>query len=738
MKFKKKSKFSFLGGDFEGIIKYFFAGNASLAIFILGLICFFLLREALLFFPEHNKELQIYRKSGLEYYDLIENELSKYKKVIADIQKSFQAELNHPLKKINNQYYACNALLNASKNNIKKYQELLDEVTKKLLNDALAKSKIEKYQNIKSTLEKKITSNHKDFISQLNIKSLDELKNIDKEFFKQLKDEFYNFDILNNKKPNIVNQINNDRDKLLEQNYAKALPINKEYISLKKSARKLSRYWNKIRKNVLKTKKDAQNSLNTINFISGIIKQILLTSQSSSEYKNLCDKILNHKYIDSQEKLLLLNFIQNKILISKKLVIGDDLKNYFLNKYDELKGAQNNNKIDKSEDVKNLEFFLNKFNLNEKNNKAQSINIFTKNLKKHLEPLTLNFDYKPNADFIYSTIKEHSLILNNLINKIKASQEKLKHITLTSPKTEDFIEQFQEQSITLITLLNNSQVTVKSWRHNKKNSFIHTIFSFICGKKWVTNSSIQDKYGILPLFTGSLIISFIAIIIAIPLSVLSAIYINQISKNKEQNIVKPAIEFIGAIPSVVLGFIGIVVLGYYLKEFGNHPLLSWLPGFPINERLNMLNAGLLLGFMAIPTIFSLAEDAINNVPQAYKQASLALGASRIQTAFKVMLPCASSGIVSACLLGFGRIIGETMVVLLVAGNRISIPDFSKGLGVITQPSHTMTGIIAQELGEVVQGSIHYRALFMIGFVLFTISFIINFLSQFIIKRYQIK
>jgi phosphate transport system permease protein len=141
--------------------------------------------------------------------------------------------------------------------------------------------------------------------------------------------------------------------------------------------------------------------------------------------------------------------------------------------------------------------------------------------------------------------------------------------------------------------------------------------------------------------------------------------------------------------------------------------------------------------MAIPTIFSLAEDAINNVPRSFKEASLALGATRLQTILHIIVPAALSGIMAAVLLGFGRVVGETMVVLLCAGNRIQTPDFSQGLGAIFQPVHTMTGIIAQEMGEVVRDSIHYRALFMIGVVLFLISLLVNWLAQKIVRRYRI-
>lgn len=140
--------------------------------------------------------------------------------------------------------------------------------------------------------------------------------------------------------------------------------------------------------------------------------------------------------------------------------------------------------------------------------------------------------------------------------------------------------------------------------------------------------------------------------------------------------------------------------------------------------------------IAVPTIFTLAEDALQNVPRSFKEASFALGATRLQTIVRVIIPTALSGIISAVLLGLGRVIGETMVVLLCAGNRIEIPDFTAGLAAFFQPVHSMTGIIAQEMGEVVRGEIHYRALFVVGIVLFFLSLTINFTAQKVLRRYR--
>jgi phosphate transport system permease protein len=275
---------------------------------------------------------------------------------------------------------------------------------------------------------------------------------------------------------------------------------------------------------------------------------------------------------------------------------------------------------------------------------------------------------------------------------------------------------------------------INAWKHTDPVPLSDAIVSFLTGKKWVTGGEWQDFYGILPLAAGSLMIAMIALSISIPVSISAAIYVNHFAKPREQALVKPVIEFIQAIPSVVLGFVGILVFGTILREISVMDAFQWVPGFPIEERLNIFTAGCLLALMSIPTIFSLAEDALNNVPSAYAEASEALGASHVQTAFRVMIPASFSGILAAILLGFGRVIGETMVVLLVAGNRIKIPDFSEGLGAFFQPSHTLTGIIAQELGEVPLGSVHYRALFVVGIVLFAVVLGINATAHHFVNR----
>ena len=327
-------------------------------------------------------------------------------------------------------------------------------------------------------------------------------------------------------------------------------------------------------------------------------------------------------------------------------------------------------------------------------------------------------------------------ILDQLVVDMKAVLLQLDLIEFNNRDLENRVERFKELNELFFESISEHKIRVNEWDQSEEVPLSASLGAFLTGKDWVTASDQQDWYGILPLLCGSLIISFVALCIAVPLGVGAAIYTNQFSSPLEQNLIKPYIEFISAVPSVVIGFFGVVVLGEAIRTLSQFELLAWVPFFPIQERLNTLTAGFLLALMAIPTIYTLAEDAINNIPKHLKEASLAVGATPLQTTFRVIVPSALSGIISAIMLGFGRVIGETMVVLLCAGNRIKIPEFSDGLGVFFQPVHTMTGIIAQEMGEVVRGSVHYRALFMVGIVLFIASLIINVSAQYVVKKYN--
>ena len=308
---------------------------------------------------------------------------------------------------------------------------------------------------------------------------------------------------------------------------------------------------------------------------------------------------------------------------------------------------------------------------------------------------------------------------------------------LANPELGARLDKFKQLTRTYLANFPAVERKLETWDYTVPVPVWQAFSSYLFGRQWLTASFWQDWYGVLPLFVGSLMVSIVALTLAVPLGVGAAIYVNQIATLREQRFIKPCIEFISAIPSVVLGFFGIAVLGQALRALSQVSWLSWVPGFPYSERLNILTAGCLLALIAVPTIFTLAEDALNNVPRAFKEASFALGASRLQTIVKIIVPASLSGIVSAVLLGLGRVIGETMVVLLCAGNRIAIPDFTEGFAVVTQPVHTMTGIIAQEMGEVVRGSIHYRALFVVGLALFFLSLGINYVAQGIVRKYRI-
>src|SRR2546421_6797515 len=317
----------------------------------------------------------------------------------------------------------------------------------------------------------------------------------------------------------------------------------------------------------------------------------------------------------------------------------------------------------------------------------------------------------------------------------------ISNLVAAAPSLPDAAEQksFDQWKIAVRDYLASLPVASKKlrdWSADEPIPWYRSLSSFLFGREWVTASFWQDWYGIVPLLIGSVMVSMVALAIAVPLGVASAIYVSEVASRHEKRLIKPYIEFISAIPSVVLGFFGIAVVGQAIRAASQSSLFKWISFFPISERLNIFTAGCLLALMAVPTIFTLAEDALRNVPRGFKEASYALGANRLQTIARVIVPASLSGIVSAILLGLGRVIGETMVVLLCAGNRIAIPDFSQGLGAVFQPVHTMTGIIAQEMGEVVRGSTHYRALFMVGLVLFTITLGINWLAQRFVARFR--
>jgi len=239
---------------------------------------------------------------------------------------------------------------------------------------------------------------------------------------------------------------------------------------------------------------------------------------------------------------------------------------------------------------------------------------------------------------------------------------------------------------------------------------------FFTGRFWYPISD-PPSFGILPMLTGSLMVTIGAIVIAIPLGIMVAFYISEVAPLKIRDFLKSGIELLAAIPSVVLGFIGMTTLV---------PLVRRL--FDLPTGLSAFSGSIVLAFMAMPTIVSISEDAIRSVPWQYKEAAIAMGATKWQTMWRITLPAALSGIVAAVMLGFGRVIGETMAVMMITGNAAAIPHS------IFDPVRTMTSTIAAEMGETVQKSRHYHSLFAIGFVLFCITFVVNLIADIFLNR----
>lgn len=243
------------------------------------------------------------------------------------------------------------------------------------------------------------------------------------------------------------------------------------------------------------------------------------------------------------------------------------------------------------------------------------------------------------------------------------------------------------------------------------------VSGFLSGKEWFPTSQPAALFGVLPLILGTLWVSFFAILIALPLGLATAIYLGEIASDKMRRILKPVIELLAGIPSVVYGFFGLIIIV---------PLVQKTFDLPVGETA--LSGSIVLAIMALPTIITISEDAIRTTPRSMKEASLALGATKWQTIYKVVLPYSLSGISAAAILGIGRAVGETMAALMVTGNSAVIPH------TILEPVRTIPATIAAELGETTQGGLHYKALFALGCILFLITLSFNLIVQFISSR----
>lgn len=624
------------GRSTEGLIKAFFGGNAALTIVILVLIIVFLLREGVGFFPDYRKELQDYRRSGLEFVDIARKDLTAQEQMGSLLNRAYFAEINASCRTEMLRSQEAMGLIN-----------YLGEATAPA-HDALARVKEAAGEN----------ATPPELLDTLSAKYRTQLENA------------------------------------LAGKYGEGFPATPHL--------------------------------------------------SKDEQRMLCDQLAARDPLSSDDPAFA-SGLQAALAARQELASAPlaDFKDAIA-AFQATASALDTLVSETSDTVKATKeaAVLHEIEMNKRTTLLDAARTAKPELRAQLEAdaaaavTTGEVDFTAAMAPVLARIPEFKDANAAMIAGLTEISPKLP-TTFKDDKANRYLKAFLAATPAMIAETADTVGKLEAWRGDAPVGMGSTISGFITGRDWITGGEWQDFYGIVPLFMGSLMISVIALAIAIPFGVGAAIYTNQLAGHRQQRFVKPTIEFLQAIPSVVLGFVGIAVLGTFLQEHSTMDSLSWIPGFPIQQRLNMFTAGCLLGLMAIPTIFTLSEDAINNVPSAFAEASDALGASKLQTIFRVIVPAAISGILAAVLLGLGRVIGETMVVLLVAGNRIQVPDFTEGIGSVFQPAHTLTGIIAQELGEVPFGSVHYRALFVVGILLFLIVLAINWTAQRLLRRFRI-
>ena len=249
----------------------------------------------------------------------------------------------------------------------------------------------------------------------------------------------------------------------------------------------------------------------------------------------------------------------------------------------------------------------------------------------------------------------------------------------------------------------------------------NNIPDFLSGKEWFPTAEPAVVLGVLPLILGTLMVSFFAILFALPVGLATAVYMSEVADERIRKILKPIIELLSGIPSVVFGFFGLIVIV---------PMIHDLFNLPVGETA--LAGSIVLAIMALPTIITVSEDALRNTPRSMREASLALGANKWQTIYRVVIPYSMSGISAAAILGIGRAIGETMAVLMVTGNAAVMPHS------LLQPVRTIPATIAAELGEAPSGGVHYKALFALGCILFILTVLINLWVESVSSRRKMK
>ncbi|MFT5906036.1 MAG: phosphate transport system permease protein [Cryomorphaceae bacterium] len=641
--FSNSKGWKILGLTKQDFIKYFFGGNAMLAILILIGIIVFLVYHATSFFPQYQKKLTLYRLSGQE---LVDYSSKQYNQVFELKSLTIQAREYELQKRLGALY---------------RVTSVHSEFKGKVLKKAIAERK--ELKRAKTSLA---TATAKSEVTPEQIKQAEDyLAKVKKEFKEVITKSVNNldYDDVNNKSWATDEKFLND----IRSSVVENIIIGEETAYIK---------------DIKEQEAVITAEIDQLPFIQQLMKSGEDFAKPLPKFKSYIQELRDISYVNKAQ--------------------GE--------KFGEAKATIATNEIAKelarTEEKKAL-----------------------KQLKIDRQ-LTVEPDYTKLAEPLYASKDTQKPHYEALTAAVTAGMSTIPDADKFEAKASvGFIEEIRDIESEIYASLDESRNEIVNWKHDEPYGMWKTVKGFFFGTEWITNSSWQDFYGIVPLLAGSVFVAVVAIAISVPFSVGGAIYVNRLASKGEQNFIKPFIEFIQAIPSIVLAFFGYVVLGVLIQKYSQTWMFSLLPGFPVEDQYTILNAGLLLALMAVPTIFTLCEDALNNVPSSYKEASLALGATKLQTVTKIILPSCASGVIAAILLGFGRIIGETMVVLLVLGGRIAVP------GSWTEPAHSMTGILAQEIGEVNEGSLHWGALFMVGLVLFTIALGLNYVSQRVLQKY---
>lgn len=666
--FSRNKGFTILGLGKQDFIKYFFGGNAVISIIVLILITIFLAKEALLFFPDYRTNLNIYRKSGKEFVDFSDGQLLYQKKLKSLTTTVKQYELYH----LAGFDAYVPEVFSAMKN------EAVARMKPELLSYKIASDRISSKELIWGIWEKGKNPEKKELALQQKKEFTEKLEVATKGLSEKIKTVAYQIEI----------------ELLTPEFQKKAFAISNEDDSVhKKMQDALVTYYTDYTGKEIIPEFVKQSSERSTAKRAELGKQALFTNLTNIESALIKSYKPYEAFINEQRE--------------KALVISGRADSFQESKSKQ-KAAEEGIPLATPERRAELEIQLERI-------------------------VKQDQDYDVIAKELYALLPQQKDIQDTMMGITIPEVTKLPKIdAFENTEARSLLSELLGLSKNYEKFMADQREKMEAWRHDQPISLFGAIGGFFFGDTWVANSSWNNFFGLKPLFGGSLFITLIAVTVATPFAVGGAIYVNRIATPLEQTLIKPLIEFIQAIPSVVLAFLGILVVGQQILSLSYSKWLEWVPGFPASGEQMMLTAGLLLAFMAIPTMFTLAEDAINNVPKSYNEASLALGATKLQTVLKVILPCSLSGVVAAVLLGFGRIIGETMVVLLVAGGTINWPE------TWTSPVHTMTGIIAQSTGEAATGSIQYRALFLVGLILFCISLILNSMAQKVIKRYGAK